>query len=63
MYSLFLNGCSVQSTKHIMEENAARFAVNIITVTSFPELLEVIGILHNLLNQKVQIIATAFIIL
>lgn len=51
---LVLAGSFVESTEHIMEENTARLAVNIITIGSFPKLLQVICILHNL---KVQIIA------
>lgn len=39
IYSLVLAGCFIQSTEHVMEENAARLAVNIITIASFPELL------------------------
>lgn len=50
-YSLVLNGCLVKSLKQIVEEDAARLAVNIITIASFPELLQVICILHYLQNQ------------
>lgn len=52
VYSLDLAGCFVQSTKCIMEENAARLAVDIIPISSFPVLLEVICILHNLLPDS-----------
>lgn len=54
-YSLV--GCFVQSTKQIMEEDATRLAVNIITVGSFPVMFQVICILHNLLSETAQIIA------
>ena len=37
IYSLVLVGCFVQSAKQIMEEDAARLAVVIITVACFPD--------------------------
>lgn len=43
-----------QPTEQIVKEDAAGLAVNIVSVASFPELLQVIGILHNLLKKKVK---------
>lgn len=44
--------CFVQSTEQVVKEDAAGLAVNVVSVASFPELLQVIGILHNLLKRK-----------
>ena len=52
VYSQVLIGSFVQSTEYIMEENAARLTVDIITIASFPELLQIICILHNLWKQR-----------
>lgn len=45
VYSPVLAGGLIQSTEHIVKEDAARLAVDIVTVASFPELLQVICIL------------------
>lgn len=57
LYSLDLTDSFVQSTEHVVEENAARFTVNIVTIASFPELLQVICILQNLLKHTMPITA------
>lgn len=45
VYSPVLAGGLIQSTEHIVKEDAARLAVDIVTVASFPELLQVICVL------------------
>lgn len=43
-----------QPTEQIVKEDAAGLAVNIVSVASFPELLQVIGVLHNLLKKEIK---------
>lgn len=44
--------CFFQPAEQIVEEDAAGLAVYIVSVASFPELLQVIGVLHDLLRKK-----------
>lgn len=49
-----LTGCRFQSTEDIVEEGATRFAIYIMAIASFPELLQVIGVFYDLLNQNIK---------
>lgn len=62
VHLLVLAGCLVQSAKDIMKECAARLAVDVVTVASFPEFPQVSCILHNLLvhSSKITCIRVGF---
>lgn len=51
LHSLVVINCFLQSTEHVVEQNAAWFAVDVVSIASFPELLQIERILHYLLDQ------------
>lgn len=47
-----LLGGTVQSAEDVLEQDAAGLAVDVVAVASLPEMLQVAGVLHHLLETE-----------